>query len=155
MRDEGSKTVAFNLLFAVDAELFLDLKLYGQTMGVPTRLTQNAFAAHGLVTGNQVFDNTRKYMTDVGLTVRGRRTIVEAEGAGFAALLHTSLKNMLALPEGARRLFSLNKVQTLLDFFVDFAHSKSPFILINHIQKQKNPVRKRTGKAQRMSHITT
>ena len=108
--DEGLKSVALDLILSVDSKLLLNLKLYGKTVSIPACLTENSLALHRLVSRDHILDNAGKNVTDVGLSVCGRRAVEEGEVLAILADVNTSLKHAIFLPERARCLFSFNKV---------------------------------------------
>ena len=134
MSNERLKSVCFYLVLAVNAELLLNLKLNGQTVSIPTSLTKNSSALHGLVSGNHILNNSGQNVTDVRLTVCGRRAV--EEGVIFTTLadVNALTEDVVFLPESTRLLFSLNEIQIRRDLFVDFhAFYLQKFIIINKI----------------------
>ena len=57
--DKRFYTVAFNTRLTFQTQLFLYFKLYGKTVRIPPRLSQNVVAFHGLITGHDIFHNAR------------------------------------------------------------------------------------------------
>ena len=109
--DERLKTVCLDLILAVDAELLLDLKLNGQTVSIPTRLTKHALALHRVISRNHILDNTGEDVTYMRLTVCGRGTVEEGVVLAARAHLNALLEYRVSLPECAGLLFSFHKIE--------------------------------------------
>ena len=97
--DERLNAVFLYLILAVDAEQLLDLKLDGQTVGIPARLTGHHVALHSAVSGDHILDNSGQNVTDVRLAVGGRRAVVKRVGRAALAVLDALLKDVVLLPE--------------------------------------------------------
>ena len=108
--NEGGDAVLLDLLLAVKAELFLDLKLHGQTVGVPARLTQDVGALHRAVARDHILDDARQHVADVRLAVRGRRTVVEGVVFAFFSAVDALLEDVVLLPEGKHLALTVNEV---------------------------------------------
>ena len=54
--DKGNDAVLFDIGLAAEAELLFNLKLNGQTVRVPARLTLDVVTLHRAVPGDKVFD---------------------------------------------------------------------------------------------------
>ena len=119
MSDEGLEAVRLDLILAVDAELLLNLKLNGQTVCIPTRLTKDALALHSLVTGYHILDYSSKHVTDVGLTVCGRRSVEEGVIITALSVGNALLEDFVFFPEFSGSFFSLDKVQVCRDLLVN------------------------------------
>jgi hypothetical protein len=111
MADEGLEAVCLNLILTVNAELLLNLKLDGKTVGILACLTKNSAALHGLISGNHILNYSGENVADVGLTVCGRGAV--KEGVVLAALTDSDrlLEDLVVLPELSGLLFSLNEIQ--------------------------------------------
>ena len=125
---EGFDAVTFDILLAVELQKLFNFDLNGKTLGVPTGFTVNNTALHGLVTGNNVLHNTGKNMTDMGLTVSRRRSVIECEAFSAATGRNALCKNVVLLPELGNFLLAGKEVQVALYFFVN-AHQNFPFIV--------------------------
>ena len=64
--DEFIDAQGLDFFLAVDAQLFLDFVFGGETVTVPTPNASDALALHGLVTGNDVFDDTTQEVAIMG-----------------------------------------------------------------------------------------
>ena len=111
MCDKGLEAVCLYLILAVDAKLFLNLKLDGKAVCIPARLTKNASALHSVVSGDHILDYSGKNVADMRLTVCGRGAVEEGVILTLLATLDRLLKNAALLPEFSRLLFSLNEIQ--------------------------------------------
>ena len=100
-------------------------------MGIPTSLTGHILTLHGLVAWNHILDGTCLHMTDMGLTICGRRSIIEGVGLSFfLILLKRFVKNIIVAPEFLDFLLTLNEVHIGVNFVV---HNYLPFFLISQI----------------------
>ena len=116
--DEGFDAVFFDFLFAVDAELLLDLELNGQTVSVPTGLAQDKIALHCLVTGYDVLHDAGEDVPDVRLAVGGRRSVVKIEALPAPVFLDALFENLVFFPERQHLFFALDEVQRCVYGFV-------------------------------------
>ena len=76
---EAVDAVGLDLLLAGQAQLLLHLQLHGQAVGVPPTLADDAVAAHGLVAGDDVFEDPCEDVVDAGGAVGRGRALVEHE----------------------------------------------------------------------------
>src|SRR5436190_8820625 len=88
----------FDLLLAVDLELFLDLDLDGQTVRVPPRFALHVKAFRGAVPAKQVLQRAREHVMDAGPSVRRRRTIEEHKGRRALVRAHRLLEETFLAP---------------------------------------------------------
>ena len=115
---ERLKTVALDLILAVDAELFLDLKLNGQSVCVPARLTDYLCALHRMVARYHVLYNSCENMTDMRLAVCCRRTVIECVNRTCRAGRDTLFEDIVVLPELFDVLLALHEIQVRVDLFI-------------------------------------
>ncbi len=99
--------IFFDVLLAFDTKLSFNLKLYRQTMGVPTGLATNMAAAHGLISGNKVFHGFGQNMPRVWGAVSGWRPLKKCEFFAAFAVADRLLKNFFRFPEFENFFFSL------------------------------------------------
>ncbi len=71
--------VGLDVLARFQAELFLDLDLYRQTVGIPAGLAIHTIALHRLVTTKGVLDRAPQDVMDTGPAVGRRRAFIESE----------------------------------------------------------------------------
>lgn len=122
--DERCQTVFLDLLLAIQTQQLLNFQLYGKSVGIPACLTGNHISLHGTVSGDHIFDGTGLYMTDVGLTVGGRRSVVEGIGLAFLTMLHTFFENVVVFPEFLDGFLTVYEIQACGYLLV---HSLLPF----------------------------
>ena len=131
--DERIQTILLDLLFSIQTQKLLNLQLYRQSVGIPACFSRNIVAFHGTVSRNHILDNTGQHMTDVRLTICGRRSVIKGICRAAFSLLHTFLKCVVFFPELFNFFFALYKVHVGVYFAVHaFVTSLS--------SKQKSPV---------------
>ena len=118
--DKGSQTVFFDLLFAVQTQLFLDFQLNGQTVGVPTGLTGYHVTLHGAVTGDHILNYTGQYVTDVGFAVGSGGAVIKSIGRTVFALFDTLCENVFLFPKFQNFAFAFGKVHIGRYFLIHF-----------------------------------
>ena len=109
--DERLQAVGFNLIFAVDVQQFFHFQLHRQAMRIPAGLARHLLALHGLVAGQQIFDDAGQHMADVRLAVRRRRAIIKNIRRSLAAGFHAFFKYMLLLPILLHFFFTVHKMK--------------------------------------------
>ena len=122
--DERCQTVFLDLLLAIQTQQLLNFQLYGKSVGIPACLTGNHISLHGTVSGDHILDGTGLYMTDVRLTVGGRRSVVEGIGLAFLTMLHTFFENVVVFPEFLDGFLTVYEIQACGYLLV---HSALPF----------------------------
>ena len=133
--DERCQTVFLDLLLTIQTQQLLNFQLYGKSVSIPACLTGNHISLHGTVSGDHILDGTGLYMTDVGLTVGGRRSVVEGIGLAFLTMLHTFFENVVVFPEFLDGFLTVYEIQACGYLLV---HSALPFL------KKMAPSRNRT-----------
>ena len=131
--DKRCQTVFLDLLLTIQTQQLLNFQLYGKSVGIPACLTGNHISLHGTVSGDHILDGTGLYMTDVRLTVSGRRSVVEGIGFAFLTMLHTFFENVVVFPEFLDCFLAVYKIQacgyllvhTVLPFFSETEDEKS------------------------------
>ena len=118
LADEGLYAVLLYLLLAVDAQLLLNLELYGQSVSVPARLALDVIAFHGAIAGYDVLHYPREYVTYVRLAVGGRRSVVEGKRGLAFVPCHALFKNFILLPPLDYLLFSEAEIHIRRNFIV-------------------------------------
>ena len=116
--DKGSNAVLFDLLFALDADLFLNFQLHRKSVGVPAGLSGDLISLHRAVTRHHVLDDSCQNMTDVRLSISRGRAVIEHICRAALALLHALFKNLIVLPEFQCVVFSLHEIQVRIYLFV-------------------------------------
>ena len=109
--DEWLDSVLLDLILAIEAELLLYLELYRKSVCVPTGLSRYILTLHGLVSGDHILDNTCKNVSNVGLAVCRRRSVIESIGRASFALLNTLLKDPIVFPELLYFLFAFHEIK--------------------------------------------
>ncbi|MNP29960.1 hypothetical protein D3C76_1230100 [compost metagenome] len=71
-----------------NTQLLLHAKLNRKTMRIPTCLTYDTISLHGLVTTDEVLDDSTKNVTNMWLPVRCRRSLVKYKIRFTFALLY-------------------------------------------------------------------
>ena len=102
--------VFLDLIFSVQAELFLNFQLYRQSVGIPACFSRYLIAFHSTVSRNHILDNTGLYVADVRFSVCGRRSVIEYVGRISFTHFHTFLEDLIVFPELLNLFFSLDKV---------------------------------------------
>ena len=82
-----------------------------KSVGIPSSLTRNILALHGLITRDHILDGTCLYMTDMRLAVGCWRSIIKGVSLSLFSILHGFLENVIVTPEFLCGFFSLNKVE--------------------------------------------
>ena len=116
--DERLQTVLLYLLLAVQPQLFLNLQLHRQAVGIPSGLSRHHIALHGPVSGNHVLDDSCFHMADMGLAVGCGRTVIKY--IRLAALSHPDafFKDVLCFPELLHFFFPFHKLKVCGDFVI-------------------------------------
>ena len=122
--NERCQTVFLDLLLTVQTQHLLDFQFYGKSVSIPAGLTGNHISLHGTVSGDHILDGTGLYMTDVRLTVSGRRSVVEGIGFAFLTMLHTFFENVVVFPEFLDGFLTVYEIQACRYLLV---HSALPF----------------------------
>ena len=121
--DKRLNAVLFNLFLSVEAKLLLHLDLHRQAVRIPSGLSRNILAFHGMVAGNGILDDTSQHMPDMRFTVCRRRSVIEHIHRRAFPLLYALLKNAVFLPELYGFLFPIHKVHVCVYFFI---HTLAP-----------------------------
>ncbi len=74
---EGLDAVGLDVGLGAQAQLFLDLELDGQAVGVPAPLARHVAAPHGLEAGEQVLERPGPHVVEAGAPVGRRGPLVE------------------------------------------------------------------------------
>ncbi len=106
--NEGRKAVLLDLLFAVQPQKLFHLKLHGQAVSVPARLSGHHAALHGAVSGDHVLDGSGLHMADVRLTVGRGRSVIKGIDRPFPAAVHALSEDILLPPELLHFLLSFH-----------------------------------------------
>ncbi len=104
---ERGDAVTLDLVLAVEAELVLDFDLDGKAVRVPAGLADDAVPLHRLIAADEILDRAREGVMNAGTSVRGRRPLVEHEGARGRPLLDAALEDAIRFPEGEDLRFEL------------------------------------------------
>jgi hypothetical protein len=64
-------------------------------------------------------------MTDMGLSIRGRRPVIKGIGRPILPCIHALRKNIIFFPEQFHFFFSVHKIQTGIDFLIHHEPSVS------------------------------
>ena len=91
-------TVFFDIPFAFEAQLFLDLQLHGQPVGVPAALALHPEPLHGAVAADDIFEDAGEDVVDAGAAVGGGRTLVHHEQGSVGTLGLGAAEDVLILP---------------------------------------------------------
>ena len=119
--NEGGHAVALNLLLPVDADLLFDLQLHREAVGIPAGLSRNHPSLHRMVARNHILKGTGLHMSDVGLSVRRGRSVIEDIG-GIPLVFRDGLfENPLGPPELLDLFLPLHKVHVGINFFKHIA----------------------------------
>ena len=116
--DKGIDPVLFDLILALNADLFLNYQFHRQSVGIPPCLAGHILSLHGMIAGNHVLDHAGEHMSDVGLPVSGGRSVIERIRLTAFPLLHTLLKDTVFFPELFRPVFALDKIQICRYFVI-------------------------------------
>ena len=103
------QSVFFDLILSVQSQKFLYFQLYRQTVGIPSGLSRNHLPFHGLVSRDHIFDNTGKNMTNMRLSISGRRAVVKGVCLPFLSVFHALFKNLVLFPEFLYFLFPVTE----------------------------------------------
>ena len=140
--DKRLDSVGFNLLFAVEAELFFHLDLHRKPMGIPARLAQHVVTLHGLIARDDILDRAREHMADVRLSVCRRRPVKEGIRLCALSQAHAFLEDLLLLPKREHFFLARDKIQLARYFFVHVDSLSLFCVSENH----QNLVLRKTGK---------
>ena len=116
--DERLHAVFFDLVFAVQAQLFLHFQLNGQAVGIPAGFPGHVEALHAAVPGDHVLDDPGQHMTDVGLAVGCGRSVIEGINRRAFPVFYAFFENPVVFPELSDFFFSFNEIQTGVYFTV-------------------------------------
>ena len=116
--NERLNAVLLNLLLAVKSQSLLYLKLNRQAVGIPSSLSQNLLALHGLITRQHILDYTCKNVSDMGLAVCCRGAVIKGKGVTAFSLINSLIGNVFFFPEIQNLMLSVNKIELRVDFFV-------------------------------------
>ena len=108
--DKGIQTISFNLLFSVNSQLLLNLKLNRKTMGIPSCLTDNLMTLHCLISWNHILNNTGKYMSDMWLTVCCWRSVIECINRTSLFFFNGFFENFILFPKIQCLLLTLYEI---------------------------------------------
>ena len=121
--DERLQSVFFDLVFSIQPQGAFYFQLYRQAMGIPSGFSWNLIAFHRTVSGDHVLDDTGQDMTDMRLSICGRRAVIEHVYLIAFPFFHTFFKNMIVFPEFFNFFFSVHKVQICGYFLI---HKQPP-----------------------------
>ena len=102
-------------------------------MCIPACLTGNHSPLHGIVSGDHILYNTGKHMSDVGLTVCCRRSVIECVGRTAFSKLQTLFEDVFILPELLDFFFTLDEVHICVDFFKHFSYLAAGMVSIRSV----------------------
>ena len=118
--DKRIKSVLFDLLLALDAELLLDFQLYRQSVGIPAGLTGHKISLHGAVSGDHILDNTCKHVAYMRLAVCGGRAVIECVCGASFPYLKRFIEYVVFFPEILDFFLSCGKVEVGVNFLVHY-----------------------------------
>ena len=117
-------------------------------MCIPSRFPGNHIPLHRAVSRNHIFDDTGQHMTDMGLSVRGRRPVIKGIGRPLFPGIHALLEDIVLFPEKFYFFLSVYKIQAGINFLI---HKYAPFFT-SPVHK-KTPSRKRTRFVCSFNHL--
>ena len=97
----------------VDFESILCESFDRQTVGIPAEAAFNILAAHGLVTGDDVFDRTGEQVSVVGQTGSERRAVIEDEFFSVFTLVEGFFESVIFLPQLQDLLLHRRKIDLI------------------------------------------
>ena len=136
--DERLDAVLFDVLLAVHAEELFHLQLDGQAVRIPTRLSEDVFALHRLIAGDDVLHHAREDMPDMRLAVRRRGAVVEGELLPSLVFFDAVFKDAVLVPEIDDFLLAADEIHRGIDLgihFLLFIHAFSPCGIAYKINK--------------------
>ena len=105
------QSVCFNLIFSVKPELLFHFQLHGEAMRIPARFPKDMIPFHRFISWDHILDYTREHVSDVGLSICRRRTVIKCIRLSARAEVYTFSKDVMVFPKLFRFLFSLYKIQ--------------------------------------------
>ncbi len=99
LRVEFLDAVLLDVFLAGEAQFLLDGEFDGQAVAVPTGLAVDAVAAHRLVAGEKVLEDTGLDVVRAGHAVGRRGAFVEGPGVGVLGAFNGLLEGLLFIPQ--------------------------------------------------------
>jgi len=96
---ERFDAVRFDGLASVNAELFFDLDLDREAVGIPACAPGHVVAAHGAIAEEDVLHHPGEHVARMGHAVGRRGAFVEDEALAFGVLLGARLEDGVLVPE--------------------------------------------------------
>ena len=141
--DKRLQAILLDLIFSVQSEGLLYLKLDRQAVGIPSCLSRNHVSLHRAVTRDHVLDDTCEHVSDVRFAICSRRTVVEDVVRASLTLFDTLLKDVVLIPELLDFLFPADKIHICGNFLV---HADFPFCLRSAAAMCRLRTRSRSGR---------
>ena len=141
--DERLQAIGLNLILAVDVQQLFHFQLHGQAMRIPAGLARHLLALHGLVAGQQIFDDAGQHMADVRLAVCRGRAVIENIRRSLAAGFHAFFKHMVFLPILLHFFFTVHKMKVCGYFLIHalyllqyYTHANKKTFVLNQDEGQ-------------------
>ena len=112
----------FDLFAAGNAELLFRRHFGRQAVAVPAQAAFNLFAAHGLKTGDHVFDIRHHDVPVVRGAVGKRRSVIKNELGRAVAVMNRFFKSFVFFPEFENAFLQFGKIRFCLLFSIMFRH---------------------------------
>ena len=94
-RIEFIDTVGIDILFDFESQLFLDLDLNRQSVGIPPAAAADMEALHGLIPREDVLEDPRQDMVHPGFAISGWRTFIKDILWAAFTLIHGLVEDVM------------------------------------------------------------
>ena len=108
---EGRDTHLLDFTLLRDAELAHRFEFCGQAVGIPTKSAVHLLAAHGLITGKQIFRIPGEQVAVMGKAIGERRAVVEDPLLAAFPLVDRSAEGVILLPERQDSSFDVGEAR--------------------------------------------
>ena len=116
--DKWLNSVLLDLFLAVKTKFLLNLKLNRKSVSIPSCFSRNHVSLHCTVSRDHILDNSCQNVSDVWLTISGRRSVIECVCLALFTAVHTLFKNLIVFPEFLNFFFAVNKIQIRVNFTI-------------------------------------
>ena len=126
---ELSHAIVLDGLLAVEIQLLLDLQLHGKAMRIPAPLPEDMVATHGLVAGEEVFENPSQDVMSSRNPVCGGWPLIKHVSRRTLTNLQALLENLVLFPKTEDARLPLGKANFARYFFKHDSSFLLPYCL--------------------------